>query len=108
MQRKLIHTIFSVFLALLLMISAVAPDWIHQFAGHKDTYHERIEGMQFEQQHHHCTFLNFVPSLYVQHTLLEIRHTTPLYLSNYLSIATQCLTENILVSKQLRGPPNLV
>ena len=108
MQRKLIHTIFSAFLALLLMISAVAPDWIHQFSGHKDTHHERIDGLQFEQQHHHCTFLSFVPSLYVQHTVLEIRLTTPLCVSNCLSIATQCLAENIRVSEHLRGPPNLI
>jgi hypothetical protein len=108
MQRKLIHTIFSAFLALLLMISAVAPDWIHQFSGHKDTHHERIDGLQFEQQHHHCAFLSFVPSLYVQHTVLEIRLTLPVYVSNYLSIATQCLAENIRVSEHLRGPPNLI
>ena len=108
MQRKLIHTIFSAFLALLLMISAVAPDWIHQFAGHKDTHRERIDGLQFEQQHHHCAFLSFVPSLYVQHSVLEIRLTTPLFVSNYLSIATQCLAENIRVSEHLRGPPNLI
>jgi hypothetical protein len=30
------------------------------------------------------------------------------YVSNYLSIATQCLAENIRVSEHLRGPPNLV
>ena len=108
MRNKIVHTVFSTALALLLMISSVAPEWIHQFSGHQDTQHTNEVGLQFEGQHHHCAFLTFVPSVFIKVAAIYIPYISDYKTANYQRYSSQAYNRILFHSSLLRGPPSSI
>ncbi len=108
MQNKIVHTLYSAALALLLMISSVAPEWIHQFSGHQDTQHTNEIGFQFENQHHHCAFLTFVPSVFIKVAAIYIPFVSDHLIANYQIYSSQAYNRILSHSSLLRGPPSSI
>ena len=108
MRNKIVHSVFSAALALLLMISSVAPDWIHQFSGHQDTQHKNEIGFQFENQHHHCAFLQFVPSVFIKVAAIYIPFVSAYIIANYQIYSSQEPNRLLFHTGLLRGPPSSI
>lgn len=69
MLKNIGHFIVYTFLISLLLLASTPHDFIHDFTGHKDTIdhiykHDGHREFAFENGHHHCSFLNFVFSVF--------------------------------------------
>lgn len=85
MLRQLSHIVLYITLVAVLLLNGTAHDFIHSFAHHEDTVHSvsssRDDGqLQFEQEHHHCNYLNMeipvydAPSMFIPDELLMVVH----------------------------------
>lgn len=106
-MQQLLKLLLSVQLSLLLLFGGTVKEFVHGFAGHKDTIHshENREGLQYEKQHHHCDFLNDVLPAFINNTFFpEILFHTVEYTAFQVPL-TETFCFNITSIPSLRGPP---
>ncbi len=109
MIKRGFNIVISVAIVLLLLLNGTSHDFIHLFSGHTDTVdcahgdHNSHE-TYFEQEHHHCHFLDLEVPLFLhpeaQDFFFIARLETPVFILH--EIRTFC-PELPLAS--LRGPP---
>jgi hypothetical protein len=105
--RKTGHIVISAWLAILLLFGSTPKEYIHLFAGHKDTVHSHLEkdGLVIEPEHHHCSFLSYALPFFVNDAQ-EIRIYTPSSVYPvYNSFFAVYYTQNSPLTICLRGPP---
>lgn len=107
MLKRVIHIIFSVAMALLLVFGGVSKEYLHLYTGHTDTVHthDDADGLVFENEHHHCDFLSFTLPFFVDdaksYHFNEKQQYSILYKSE---VITHLIPLSLPVSR-LRGPP---
>ena len=106
MLKRTAHIILAVWLAVLVLFGSTAKEFIHDFAGHRDTVHKDYEhGITIEKEHHHCAFLSFSLTAFDQHI------STPVTFCNCIAhrcaylLYRQALVQREIVRAPLRGPP---
>ncbi|MBS1774075.1 MAG: hypothetical protein JST82_14545 [Bacteroidetes bacterium] len=108
MLRRIGNITLSVWLAILLLFGSTSREFIHLFAGHKDTIHthSQKEGLSFENKHHHCSFLDDALPLYVNDFVNPVIHVKEQAYCIYNSRLQQQYTEVATLTAFLRGPPS--
>lgn len=97
-------------MAFLLLFGGVSKEYLHSFADHTDTVHchDDIDGLVFESEHHHCTFLSFVLPPYHQDVQdYSIKEKQTYYLTHESGIFTH-LVPSSLPAFGVRGPPTIL
>ena len=94
--------------AFLLQLNGTSHEFLHTFTGHEDTvdcaHNDHPDGPSFEQQHHHCDFLDLQAPVFLG-TSLYFNFFTPIYHDDYFVVnKLQAVTPN-LGHTALRGPP---
>lgn len=109
MAKRILHSILSFVLAVLLIFGSTAKEYIHLFADHTDTTHDvcekRQKGENVEQEHHHCKFLTYSVTPYINDVqVVDIPTPTSAFYIAYGS-AVSSLTHRTVSEPQQRGPP---
>lgn len=108
MIKKWLHTGLIVVLAVLLVFGSTPKEYIHLFADHEDTTHcnnDHREGLSFESQHHHCTFLSFTLPPFVHDAVSYQIRFAPVYTERHYAEAVSSLAARNVPAPYLRGPP---
>lgn len=110
MVKKVLHSVLSVFLGLLLVFGSTSKEYIHLFADHEDTVHchQHYDGLTIEQEHHHCTFLSFTLTSFINDAgqyHIEFRPHHDLILQK---AQVDHLIPRAVPASRLRGPPVVV
>lgn len=108
--KRIVHSILSIWLALLLLFGGTAKEFVHLFAGHEDTVHHYHEhgGLVWENEHHHCTFLSFSLASFVNDVsfpVVDIAEQAAYFLHDTRFAAT--IFDNSIAARCLRGPPSI-
>jgi hypothetical protein len=104
--KKFTKYLVSVWFVILLVIGNTPMDFIHLFAGHKDSVHAFHKGVVIENKHHHCAFLlltlaSFVNDSQAPAVTLQSRQV---HIRRHTSISTYYI-QRCIVAVSLRGPP---
>lgn len=105
--KRIIHIVLSASLAVLLVFGTTAKEFLHLFADHTDTVHvhHAHDGLVIEQEHHHCSFLTYSLSSFVNDFhISKIPYVTHEYVQYYHAVTDQLVVFSSLTSF-LRGPP---
>lgn len=107
--KRIVHIVFSVAMALLLVFGGVSKEYLHLFTGHTDTTHcnHERDGLYFENEHHHCDFLSFTLPPFVHDAAVYI---IPAQRAEYIVHTAEAVTHLVprtVASAFLRGPPVL-
>lgn len=106
-MKRVVHIVFSIAMALLLVFGGISKEYLHLYTGHTDTIHthDDIDGLVFENEHHHCDFLSFTLPFYVDdaqhHNISEKKSNAIPHKSD---VVAHLIPRNLPVSR-LRGPP---
>lgn len=108
MLKKILHIAFSAVMALLLVFGDVSKEYLHLFTGHTDTVHQHDDedGLHFENEHHHCSFLAFTLPHYIKDAN-EVK--LPQKNQDFLIVHSERvihLTARSVPALYLRGPPS--
>jgi len=109
MLKSLEHFITYICLVTLLLLNNTSHDFIHSFTGHEDTVdcisgHGDGQHASFENQHHHCSFLDFTFSVYdnsFPHYDFSVNTVEVHFYDEYLISHSS----NKQAHTSLRGPP---
>ena len=107
LTKRIVHIILSVWLSAIVLFGSTPKEFIHLFAHHTDTVHSVHEkdGLVIEQEHHHCTFLNYALPLFVNDIhavpIAYYKQVYPQYHESYVADAPVVLIQHLF----LRGPP---
>ncbi|MCB0697235.1 MAG: hypothetical protein KDC07_07710 [Chitinophagaceae bacterium] len=107
MLKRIVHIVFSVVMALLLVFGGVSKEYLHMFTGHTDTIDHNYgnDGLHLESEHHHCTFLSFTLPPYVDDAAIyELPQPKEVFLHNITVTVSHLIPRAVPVSR-LRGPP---
>jgi hypothetical protein len=105
--RRVAHIILSCWLALLLIFGGTAKEFFHLFTSHEDTVHHVCDDgeLSFESEHHHCTFLSFSLTDFIEHELhLQGSFVKAVFPVNSSTLYTSFF-DHIGLTTCLRGPP---
>lgn len=105
--KRIIHIVLSASLAVLLVFGTTAKEFVHLFADHTDTVHthQPHDGLVIEQEHHHCSFLTYSLSSFINDFhIVRILPAAVVYHQHYQASADQLVVCTPLTS-YLRGPP---
>ena len=112
MLKRILNIFIAASLVLLMMLSGVAHEFVHSFIGHEDTIHHVSDkkhpgAVSFENEHHHCNFLEFPAPLFLASSIQlyfypALKHTQQFILQDLAIVSRQQLYTS------LRGPPALV
>lgn len=98
-----------VMMFIILLFSNASREWLHDFANHTDTVHNHSDdlrkGTVFENEHHHCKFLDIPLPSYLQPTVIEAVHFNPVYFECAGIRITCQYNDNSPSTKSNRGPP---
>jgi hypothetical protein len=102
-----IITCFTI--ALLLLLNGTSHEFIHTFAGHTDTVdcvhdHHDPYHTAFEQQHHHCDFLDLPAPVFIKSSF-SFYLFAPVIHNDYFVLAGQEFISREIRHTALRGPP---
>jgi hypothetical protein len=106
--KRVAHIILSCWLAVILLFGSTSKEFVHLFSGHEDTVHcnNAKDGLVFESQHHHCTFLSFCLTAFLNDAPASFVPIT--YFAGYSKPYIVYTLDVINVSRAittLRGPP---
>jgi hypothetical protein len=103
--KRVAHIVLSAWLAVLLIFGTTAKEYIHLFAHHEDTVHTHHEGLSFENEHHHCTFLSFTLSPFISEIpILHIAYQNLEFKDQVCFVHERIAFKPVSV-RSLRGPP---
>ena len=105
--KRIIHIVLSASLAVLLVFGTTAKEFLHLFADHTDTVHvhHHHDGLVIEKEHHHCSFLTYSLSSFINDFYVTpIPYVAHEYVQYYHEAAEQPVVFSSLTSF-LRGPP---
>jgi len=90
------------------MMNGVAHEFIHSFFGHQDTIDHVVKDgkMSFENQHHHCDFLNLPTPVFLTSSCHINLPFVLLHQDTFL-LTTATLISQARLHTSLRGPPAL-
>lgn len=94
-------------MSLLLVFGSTSKEYLHLFADHQDTVHVHSDhdGLSFESEHHHCTFLSFTLTPFAHDAVTyRIQEAKESFLLHQ-SVAVVHLVPRSVPSSRLRGPP---
>ncbi|HEY6082516.1 MAG TPA: hypothetical protein VIU45_03605 [Chitinophagaceae bacterium] len=105
MRKKLIQQFFSLFVAITFFFATTPHDFIHLFAGHKDTIDHYYPGKtELSNKHIHCEFLRIAIATFVSsaeyHLVCLEQHFQELSV-----IIPVSYYFNLPRTSYLRGPP---
>jgi hypothetical protein len=105
--RRIFHTIFSFWLAALLLFGVAPKEAVHACAGHQDTVHRRgLHEPVMETAHHHCSFLSFQLMPFAGPAALPVPRETPLPgHESFLPVQNERPAQRTIALRELRGPP---
>ncbi|RYE24342.1 MAG: hypothetical protein EOP51_07665 [Sphingobacteriales bacterium] len=108
MLKRVAHIVLSVWLSIILLFGSTSKEFVHLFSGHEDTVHctNGKTGLVFESQHHHCTFLSFCLTAFVNDggvSFTPLQHTVAF--SKPYTFYTSAVFAVTSASPTLRGPP---
>lgn len=104
-RQQAIRFVLAVWFSMLLLLGNTPMEFIHLFAGHRDTVHHRHQGLVIENKHHHCAFLSLTLTSFINDYQLPfvprpvVRHTVSPCCYRCLSMQQAILHVN------QRGPP---
>jgi hypothetical protein len=107
--RRILHTIFSLWLATLLLFGVTPKEAMHACSGHQDTVHRHdTHGPSLETAHHHCSFLGFQLMPFAAPPVLRVPvpHSAPEYVSFPAVQDVRAALQRIEM-REGRGPPAL-
>jgi len=109
MLKKIVNIIVVAAIASLLLLNGVSHEFLHSFAGHKDTvdcmHADRGTGQAFfEQVHHHCDFLDLQSPVFLA-SVLHFSFYKPLAHQEYFVLRTLKGLSPEAEHTALRGPP---
>jgi hypothetical protein len=109
MLRRILNIFIAASLVLLMMLSGVAHEFVHSFIGHEDTIdHVQTSkhrgGVSFEQEHHHCDFLQFPSPVFLFSSFQLQFHPALAHTENFL-LADLPVVSRPCLHTALRGPP---
>lgn len=109
MAIRLLNSVVSVFLAVLLIFGSTSKEYIHLFADHKDTVHIQHDhdGLTFENEHHHCTFLSFTLTPFINDAGAYFIDERPEYSISHIAERVVHLVPRAVPASRLRGPPSM-
>ncbi|MCB0699530.1 MAG: hypothetical protein H6551_06880 [Chitinophagales bacterium] len=107
MIRQILHSVLSFVLAVLLIFGSASKEFIHLFASHEDTVHihDAHDGLSFENEHHHCTFLSFALPPFLNDVGTFTLKQPQEYNTNTTAVRVVHLIPRTVTSSFLRGPP---
>lgn len=107
MLKKILHIAFSAVMALLLVFGDVSKEYLHLFTGHTDTVHQHDDedGLHFENEHHHCSFLAFTLPHFVKQTDVLVQYHRKPVVMIVNKEAVVHLVPRAVPASRLRGPP---
>jgi hypothetical protein len=105
MKRGILHYFLAVWFSFLLLLGNTPMEFVHSFAGHKDTVHHEHKGLSFENKHHHCAFLSltltcFINDFSVPYVTLRL----PVMAGQHTSFGPR-FVQRAIIAASLRGPP---
>jgi len=92
------------------MFGGTAKEYVHLFTDHEDTVHAHHNGdgeLSFENEHHHCTFLNFALPDFINDFSSPIFVSFAKHFQEHVSFIAIRVTEQEIFQIRLRGPPAL-
>ena len=107
--RRILHTIFSLWLAALLLFGVTPKEAMHACGTHKDTVHRHdVGGPVAESQHHHCSFLGFhlMPFSGPSELRIPLATCLPMPLSA-MPAPDERAAQQAIALREGRGPPFL-
>ncbi len=108
MKNPFIHSLLSIFLAILLLFGTVSKEFVHGFASHQDTtscLHPHEGGPVWDPPHHHCDFLSFVLSAFHAVPLWTVIESLQEMAFHYPPPGPSFLDSKAMGSPPVRGPP---
>ncbi len=107
MRNKLFQQVFSLFVAITFFFATTPHDFIHLFAGHKDTIDHYYPGRtDVSNKHIHCEFLRIAIATFVSSEEYHLVHIEQCY--KELSVIIPVIYHsNLPHTSYLRGPPAL-
>jgi hypothetical protein len=107
--KRTIHIAFAALLAFLLLFGGTSKELVHLFADHTDTQCSAVhhDGPVFEQQHHHCDFLNYSLTAFDNDLQLPVIHIIGFSYPADKIFYVSSLTADNYYATYLRGPPCL-
>jgi hypothetical protein len=106
--KRITHTLLSGLLAVLLVFGTTAKEYIHLFTHHQDTVHTHHDGLSFENEHHHCTFLSFTLSPFVSDVLTFNVSFHAVEFSEQQGTEQEHVAFKTVSVRSLRGPPAFI
>ena len=104
-KNNITRYILVIWFSLLLLLGNTPMEFIHLFAGHKDTVHHMHKGLVIENKHHHCAFLSLTLTSFINDYQVPYIFFIPAqYFPEHAAIAT-CYIQRTIVAAALRGPP---
>jgi hypothetical protein len=109
MLKRVLHIFVSAAIALLLLVNGTAHEFLHLFTGHQDTIDEvycdhASHHAAFENEHHHCDFLDLQSPVFLTSTL-SFHWYTPFQHNDFFVLQTQKGLSPEARHTALRGPP---
>lgn len=94
---------------LLLLFSNASREWLHEFAAHTDTVHTHSDdlrkGIVFENEHHHCQFLDIPLPSYLQPGIITAILYSPQHTQEGNTFICCRYSDNSPSTLSSRGPP---
>lgn len=108
MLKRFLNIVTCIAVVFLLLLNGTAHEFLHTFSGHKDTvdcaHREDGATASFEQQHHHCDFLDLQSPVFLASSF-SFSLFIPTLHNDYYVGASLLFFSRQLGHTALRGPP---
>lgn len=108
MLKRFLNIVTCIAVVFLLLLNGTAHEFLHTFSGHEDTvdciHREDGAAPSFEQQHHHCDFLDLQSPVFLPASFSFSLFQPTLYNDYYVG-ANLLFFNREQEHTALRGPP---
>lgn len=109
MLKRIGNIITYITLVSLLLLNGTAHEFVHSFAGHEDTVDCSTRSHSdhhaaFENEHHHCDFLDLAVPVFTSASFTFQLHTVLAH-TDYFVLPEYSFFSRSILHTALRGPP---